>query len=322
MTSQLPWPDSFLVGRSWHGVGRLATRIAELAAADALPATLLLVGSPGLGREALAVEAAAALVCRESGRPGCDCGSCDRVRRGMHPDVEVIDVLPGKSEILIDEQIRPFTANLEQRPFEGRRRVTIVASCHTPPLNVHSASALLKALEEPPSHATIFLIASNPARVLPTILSRSVQVRVPPPSEEERLTLVAAHHSLSPERAAVLLAASGDDAAAVLAGDGEELAAALAALHGFAGSALAGSPLALLQFGAAVKRMPAGALAATACLLDLARGASPERAEAILDAAAQVMGAERRHRSFHVDLEAAVVGGLARMVAAAGDPGG
>jgi hypothetical protein len=317
LTSQLPWPDSFLLPRSWSGVSRLVARIVGLADQGRLPATLLLVGEAGLGREAAAIEAAAGLVCRQGGTPGCTCASCERVRRGLHPDVEVIDVLPGKSEILIDEQVRPFTAGLERRPFEGRRRVTVIASCHTPPLNVHSASALLKTLEEPPAHATLLLLAGNPARVLPTILSRAVQVRVPSPSEEEKLSLVAAHRSLATEEAAALLAATDGDAWAALASPDDDAVEQLRHLRELTATALDGDPLALVRLGAAVKALPAGTLAVVSHLVELARETSGERAEDLLDAAAHVLRAERRHLSLHLDLESAIVGSLARVVSAA-----
>ncbi|MFH1177361.1 MAG: hypothetical protein V1750_08130, partial [Acidobacteriota bacterium] len=154
MSSLLPWPAPYLTSASWAGVGRLLARCRELDAAGALPGTLLLTSAPGLGREAMAIELAAALICREP-RAVCSCTSCDRVRRGIHPDATILDVLPGNKEIKIDEQVRPLLQGIDQRPYEGRQRVLIVANAHTPPLNIYSASALLKTIEEPPAHLTV-----------------------------------------------------------------------------------------------------------------------------------------------------------------------
>jgi len=308
--SQLPWPASFLAPARWRGVQRLLARCLELQAAGSLPGTLMLVGPAGLGREALAVELAAALVCRQQQGPGCICSSCERVRRGVHPDVEVIDVLPKKEEISI-EQARQVGENVAQRPYEGLRRVYVLSSCHTPPLNAEAASALLKTLEEPPPHSSFLLLASNPARVLPTIVSRAVQLRVPAPEREELLSVLALAQGCSEERAAELLAAAEGDAELALR-SGEDFPAAVGGLKALITAALGADGLAILRAGAAVRQAPAGTMLLSAALLQLAARADRESAEEFLDAAAALLTAEDRSALLHLDLEGVLVGTLAR----------
>ncbi|MEW6338608.1 MAG: hypothetical protein AB1625_14575 [Acidobacteriota bacterium] len=313
---QTPWPASYLLGSSWHEVRHLLGRTLDLARRDALPAVLMLVGEAGLGREALALEMAAGLVCREDGGPECRCGSCARVRRGVHPDVDIVSVLPGRAEILIDEQIRPLTNSLGQRPFEGRRRVVIIDSCHTPPLNVHAASALLKTLEEPPSYATIMLLASNPARALPTIVSRSVQLRVPAPDPSRSVELIAFHHGCDGSAAKEMLEAMQGDVAAALVAESEKGLAVLRQIPPLVSETLSGSGLALVRLGGLLRSVPGGLeLAARSALSQAESGTEPEAA---LDTAAALLAAGRRASVLHLDGEHVLVGALAAMTATAG----
>jgi DNA polymerase III delta prime subunit len=310
VTSQLPWPDSYLTPSNWRGIGRLLTRCLELTASEVLPGTLMLVGEPGLGREALALELAAALVCRRQEGAGCACASCERVRRGVHPDVAVVSVLPDKKQISI-EQARSVVETIAQRPYEGVRRVFILDSCHTPPLNAEAASALLKTLEEPPPHATFLLLASNPARVLPTIVSRSVQLKLPAPTREELVEVLAAAHGCSDERAAELLTAAGGDAELALRG-GEDLPETLAQLESLISAALRPEGLAILRAAAMLRQAPAGVTLASAALLRLAARTDAERAEGFLEAADALLRADDRCAVLHLDFESVVVATLAR----------
>jgi len=312
----LPWPNEFLASKGWVRTRRLLDRLLGAARRGALPGTLMFLGEAGLGREAVAVELAAALICQKAGPACCPCGSCDRVRRGVHPDLEVIDVLPGKSEVSIDDQIRPLIAGLDQRPFEGRHRVFIFASCHNPPLNVYSGSALLKTVEEPPPHVVLMLLATDPARVLPTLVSRSVMVRVPWPREEELVGLLSALHGTSPDEARALLAA-GVDATTALQATGENVAGQQQALVDLLSQTLAGDTLALLRLASTNRQDPVTVSMALTAALGVARGSPPERAESALDAAAAIVVAARKHAILHVDLEGAVVAGLAPLVATA-----
>ena len=312
-TSQLPWPSATLEPAEWLGVQRYLARCLELSASGTLPGTLMIVGAPGLGREALALELGAALICRKEGGAGCACASCERVRRGVHPDLEIITVAPDKKEITI-EQARRVVESVDQRPYEGMRRVYLLDSCQTPPLNSEAASALLKTLEEPPAQATFLLLASNPARVLPTIVSRAVQLRVPPPSREELVPVLAAAQGCSPERAVELLAAADGDAELVLRAGGEKLPETLAGLQELVSAALAGDTLAILRTASCLRQTPGGVALASAVLLRLASRSGPEEAEGYLDAVAALLAAENRRAVLHLDAESVVVGALTRAV--------
>jgi len=337
VTSQLPWPSWMLIPAAWPACRRLASRCLEIAAGHELPPTLMLVGEAGLGREALAVDLAAGLAVHGGPPAGCNCPGCDRVRRGVHPDVEIVTLEPKKGDGSIDQtreprrgvhpdveivtpetkrsdisidQTRELIGRLDRRPYEGQRRVVVFSSCQTPPLNTEAATTLLKTLEEPPGHVTFLLLAANPNRVLPTIQSRSVQVRVPLPGHAETAELVAAACGTDPAQSTALLqACHGHPAVALATGDPSLLATA-EHLEALLPAALAGDGAALLRTAQLIQRAPEALTLAVATLLREAASAPVEDAERVLAAAAALVAAERRRAALRLDHETAVLGAL------------
>jgi DNA polymerase-3 subunit delta' len=74
--------------------------------------------------------------------------------------------------------VRQMQRDLAYRPYEGRRRVCIIAAADRMAPNM--SNTLLKTLEEPPLHTVIILLANNARLLLPTILSRCQAVRFNP----------------------------------------------------------------------------------------------------------------------------------------------
>jgi DNA polymerase III delta prime subunit len=321
VTSLLPWPSAYLAITRRARLLRLLERFHALERAGAMPGTTMLVGEVGLGREALAVELAAALICPSPRAVPCDCPGCGRVRRGIHPDLSVVDVDVDektgkrKEEISI-RQAREISDGLASFPFEGRRRVYVFVSAHTPPLNTHAASALLKTLEEPPAHACFVLLAGNPARVLPTVLSRSVQVRVPTPDRGELAELLAAAHGLTAAEAEEHLHACVDDPVAALRLDRAGSAPLLSGLAALAREAFAGDALAVLRLAVRAKASPDAITAFSRVLLDEAARTGGDGAERALQAAANVLEADRRRAVLHLDAESVTAGALMPLLSA------
>lgn len=306
----LPWPGELLSDDALAGAGAVLSRCAEALSEDRLPATLMLVGEPGLGREALALRLAAMLICRAGGRPDCACHACDRVRRGVHPDLEVLDVSPGRTEIRI-EQVRELLDGANRVPYEGTRRVIVVASCHTPPLNTDSGSALLKILEEPPSHLSFLLLASNPRRVLGTIASRAVQLRIPPPPPAIAARLLATLHGVDEAVIRALFERIGDDAALLVHGADATLADTVDQIDEVVADALAGDGFAIVRLAGLAKQSAWGVPLVARVLLRNAAAADVESAEAFLDAAAALIAADHRRAVLHLDIDHVVATTLA-----------
>lgn len=145
---------------------------------ELLPHAMLLIGPRGLGRELAAVEIAVLLVCRGAERPWSESPCAERIRSGLHPDVDAVRPA-GKKKIITVERVRGIVDSVRSRPFEGERRVWLVDGVERNHLEAPAANALLKTLEEPPPHAVLVLLAANPMAVLPTIRSRCQQLSLP-----------------------------------------------------------------------------------------------------------------------------------------------
>jgi len=86
------------------------------------------------------------------------------------------------------EQIRAMQKDICLKPFEGKRKVVIIAEAEQ--MHISSANSLLKTLEEPPEDATLILTTNDLNQLLPTVVSRCQQVRfgkIPLPVIEEKL---------------------------------------------------------------------------------------------------------------------------------------
>lgn len=154
-----------------------------------IPHAMLFSGIEGIGKQYAAKRFVMACNCREqtgesdpsSGNGGsifsgeCACASCRKIRTGNHPDIHWIS--PQGNYIKID-QIRALCDQLAMKPYEARRRFSILLQADT--MNAEAANALLKMLEEPPSGTLFILTASRPDALLSTVRSRCQTIRFNP----------------------------------------------------------------------------------------------------------------------------------------------
>lgn len=160
-----------------------------------LASTYLFVGPAGIGKKRFALELARCLLCQRASDAALEaCGECDSCRlfsAGNHPDLEVAGLPNDKSELPIalfvgDNEHRNqegLCHRIALKPFLGGRRVAIIDDADH--FNAASANCLLKTLEEPPPRSVLILIGTSPARLLPTIRSRSQVVRFQPLSVDD-----------------------------------------------------------------------------------------------------------------------------------------
>jgi len=100
------------------------------------------------------------------------------------------------------QQIRLLKDQARLNPSRGKRRVFLIDQIDR--ANEQAANSLLKVLEEPPAHLLIFMTAENPYDLLPTIRSRSVNIRLHRLPESDITSFLAAKGLDSPERRARL----------------------------------------------------------------------------------------------------------------------
>lgn len=209
-------PFSALTGNS-----SLIGRLARLSRSGQVPPSLLFTGPPGVGKLRAAITLAQAQNCARDDGDACGaCPPCLRIERHEHPDVRVVGP-EGKGGQIKIEKIREIVADAPFRPFEGRRRVSIVDASER--MNVHTANAFLKTLEEPPPWLILVLVTENAAALPVTILSRCQTYRFAPLDVKDVEKLLVEQHDLEPDRAALLAALSGGSLKKALDFEQEEL---------------------------------------------------------------------------------------------------
>ena len=129
----------------------------------------LFCGPRGTGKTSMARIFAKALNCTGNiDNPPCnECNSCKKITKGMSMDVMEIDAASHTSVEMVREYI---IDKVNFAPMEGSYKVYIIDEVHK--LSNSSFNALLKTLEEPPSHVVFILATTHPYELLPTILSR------------------------------------------------------------------------------------------------------------------------------------------------------
>jgi DNA polymerase III subunit delta' len=169
MSTYLPWLGGQLEAlRTAHAAGRLSHAI-------------LIHAAPGTGGDWLAKWIGKLALCTGDAPPCGKCTACGRVAALQHPDLTVVQPEEDSAQIRI-EQIRDLSQELALTSHQGHGKVAIVTPADA--LNRFAANALLKTLEEPPPRTVLVLVASQPSRLPPTLLSRCQLVKVAAPSRE------------------------------------------------------------------------------------------------------------------------------------------
>ena len=157
-------PGWGVVGHEW-AVALLRSSLSAGRVAHAY----LLSGPPQIGKRTLALALAQALNCAEPDAPCGRCSSCQKIARGIHPDVRLIAAEGAGGNIKI-EQVRALQHEAVLAPYEGRYRVFIVRQMEQATLE--AANSLLKTLEEPSAQVILILTAVHSESLPRTIVSR------------------------------------------------------------------------------------------------------------------------------------------------------
>ena len=181
-----------------------------------MPHALLFAGPTGVGKSTLADDVAAALLCLDpdpARRPCRACRACRAVEHGNHPDLHrlaptgagaVIPIGgPGREE----RGVRDLVRELALLPVEGGARVAVVTAADR--MTEDAQAAFLKTLEEPPAGTVLILTAADEERLLETIRSRCVRIRLGPVPRRDVEALLVDAGLAEPPLAARLARLSG-----------------------------------------------------------------------------------------------------------------
>lgn len=134
--------------------------------------TYLFYGPAGLGKKMAADYFVKSIFCLDDKIKPCEkCDHCRMINKGTFIDIYKV----GDREDLGIENIRQFLQKISMSNIGGHHKVAIVYGTET--INLFSANALLKTLEEPPTNTSIILIANSITSLPATILSRAQLVK-------------------------------------------------------------------------------------------------------------------------------------------------
>ena len=199
-----------------YGHEALRDLLSRSANAGTLPASLLLQGPRGTGKQRLALWLGQLLLCDSPLRPCGRCQNCQYTRNLTHPDLhwyfprpklkdpdpQLSDVRDDYRETIVERladgglygaapgshgiyiaTVRAILHDAARAPAIARRKVFVIGDAERMVPQEGSefaANAFLKLLEEPLENTTLVLTSSEPGLLLPTIRSRAVGVRVLP----------------------------------------------------------------------------------------------------------------------------------------------
>lgn len=164
MSQQYKWPI--------YGHQNQLKFLQETISQDKLANTYLFYGPGGLGKKTITNYFVKSIFCLDDKVRPCEkCDHCQMINRGIFLDIYKV----GDREDLSIDNIREFLHKIAMSNLSGYHKIAIIYGTET--INLFSANALLKTLEEPPANTTIILIANSIVNLPATVISRAQLIK-------------------------------------------------------------------------------------------------------------------------------------------------
>lgn len=185
----------------WH-------QIMEGLSHNRLPHAMLMAGPEGVGKNDFAKMLAARLLCLQpvNNFPCEQCKSCLLIQAGTHPDWAQLGREDDSRFIKVD-QIRDLVDFASKTAQMNGFKVVSIVEADT--MNIASANALLKTLEEPSADTVMLLISNRPSSLSATVRSRCQTIRFPIPSTEQSMRWLSSHTDQPTDALEALLVVAG-----------------------------------------------------------------------------------------------------------------
>lgn len=132
-------------------------------------------GEAGIGKKTMAEYFSLMILCKDN--CAClECNNCVCSVSGTNPDLVWVD--KGDKATIPVDKIREVIKEIYLKPKMCQKRVFIIDEAHL--MNDAAQNALLKVIENPPEYAVFILLTQNKHMLLPTVLSRSVVIKISP----------------------------------------------------------------------------------------------------------------------------------------------
>lgn len=196
------------------GHSRQLNYISKLAQSDSRPHAFLFSGPAGIGKRLVAERFLGSVFCKSSVSPCFDCDICRQIRSGSYPDYFAL-LKDDKGKIPVGEREKPVSGSvrwliekLGRSSISGNYAI-IIDGVDT--ISETGQNALLKTIEEPPSGTTFVLVAESSSLILPTIVSRCLEITFNPLADDDVFDIIKSIYPDS-EKNRVIAALAGGSA--------------------------------------------------------------------------------------------------------------
>ncbi len=156
------------------GNKKVTDLIYNMIANNKLSHSYLFYGAKGLGKTTLAKAFAQAILCqnKKNGQACGECLSCKKAFADNHPDIVFVTEPDKKKKGISIDTVRQMRADAIVKPNESDYKIIVLENIEN--MSIGAINALLKIVEQPPSHVIFILTCENSYAIAETIRSRCI----------------------------------------------------------------------------------------------------------------------------------------------------